>query len=144
MDALSQAPLRPVEGGRVSGTYGEPREGGRRHNGIDFAVPEGTLVRAARAGVAVVCGWQNPGNPSEGFGLRVWVDNGGGSFSCYAHLSRIDVAAGDRVEAGAAIGLSGNTGRTTGPHLHYEERLGAWGQAGTPRDPGFRVGDRVS
>lgn len=138
MGALSPVPLRPVDGGRVSGAYGEPREGGRRHNGIDFAVPEGTPVRAARPGTVVVCGWQDPDHPAEGFGLRVWVDNGDGSFSCYAHLSRIDVTAGARLVAGGAIGLSGNTGRTTGPHLHYEERLGAWGRAGTPRDPGFQ------
>lgn len=129
--------MRPVEGGRVSGAYGELRENGRRHNGIDFAVPEGTPTRAARSGTAIVTGWQNPSDFAEGFGLRVWIDNGDGSFSCYGHLSRIDVAAGQHLVAGDPLGLSGNTGHTTGPHLHYEERTGAWGQDGVPRDPGF-------
>lgn len=130
-------PRRPVEGGRISGAYGESRAGDRRHNGVDFAVPPGTVVRAARAGIVVVAGWQNPQDPAEGFGLRVWVDHGDGIFSCYAHLSEIHATAGQALAEGDLVGLSGNTGHTTGPHLHYEERTGAWGQEGTPRDPGF-------
>ncbi len=127
-----------MEGGRLSGAYGELREGGRRHNGVDFAVPPGTRVVAARAGTVAVAGWQNPADPAEGFGLRVWVASGDGVFSCYAHLSEIRAAVGQKLAAGDLVGFSGNTGRTTGPHLHYEERLGTWGQNGTPRDPGFR------
>lgn len=105
----------PVDGPRTSG-FG-PR-GGEFHAGIDLGVPVGTPVRAARAGKVIYAG------PSSGYGLRVDLDHGGGVVTRYAHLSRIDVPLGRDVAAGSTFALSGNTGHSTGPHLHFELRLG--------------------
>ncbi|MGH9042673.1 MAG: M23 family metallopeptidase [Acidimicrobiia bacterium] len=103
----------PVSGTLTSG-FG-PR-GGRHHDGIDLAVATGTPVRAARAGRVIAAG------SSGGYGLKVDLDHGGGLVTRYAHLSRIDVRYGTDVTGGATIGLSGNTGESTGPHLHFEVR----------------------
>lgn len=86
---------------------------GRRHNGIDYGAWTGTVVRAPRAGVVTFAGWD-----TTGFGNRVSVDCGAyGVLS--GHLSRIDVEVGERVAAGQQLGLTGSTGNSTGPHLHY-------------------------
>lgn len=95
------------------------------HTGIDFAVPEGTPVRAAAAGTVTFAGWHD-----SGFGLLVVLDHGNGYETYYAHLSRVLVAVGQYVQAGETLALSGNTGLSTGPHLHFEVRY-----LGTPVDP---------
>jgi murein DD-endopeptidase MepM/ murein hydrolase activator NlpD len=92
--------------------------GNRFHTGLDFAVPAGTPVAAAAAGRVTYAGW-HPG----GWGKLVTVAHGNGVRTMYAHLERIDVAVGQNVTCGAALGLVGATGVATGPHLHFEVRL---------------------
>jgi murein DD-endopeptidase MepM/ murein hydrolase activator NlpD len=88
------------------------------HPGVDIAVPVGTPVRAAGGGSAVEVG-QDPE-----YGEFVLLEHRDGIRSMYGHLSRVLVTAGDTVAAGRVIGLSGNSGRSTAPHLHYEIRRG--------------------
>ncbi len=95
-----------------------------RHEGIDLRAPPGSLVRAAGSGRVVKAGTDGP------FGLLVEIDHGGGLTTRYAHLSRILVRQGERVARGRPIGRVGSSGRSTGPHLHYELRV-----AGEPVDP---------
>ncbi|UGY94560.1 transglycosylase family protein [Streptomyces gobiensis] len=88
------------------------------HTGVDFPVPTGTSVRAITGGEVVSAGW------AESYGYQVVVRHNDGKYSQYAHLSAISVRSGQRVNAGQAIGRSGSTGNTTGPHLHLEVRTG--------------------
>ncbi len=98
---------------------------GQRHDGIDLSAPEGTLVRAAAAGEVIYTGNQS------GYGTIVILRHPPGSLiTLYAHNSAVLVKDGDRVEAGTPIAKVGQTGRTTGPHLHFEVREGT-----RPRDP---------
>ena len=83
------------------------------HNGLDIAVPNGTAVRAAASGEVVHSGWIN------GFGYTVIIDHGKGIETLYAHNSRTTVAEGSMVNRGERIALSGNTGLSTGPHVHF-------------------------
>ncbi|WP_255953202.1 M23 family metallopeptidase [Streptomyces odontomachi] len=92
-----------------------------KHSGQDFAVPIGTPVQAAHSGVVVKAG-PNGGGDGPAYGNAIVISNGHGTYSQYAHLSRIDVHVGETVKAGEHIALSGNTGNTTGPHLHFEIR----------------------
>ena len=87
------------------------------HSAIDIAVPLGTPVHATMSGTVTYAGWNN-----EGYGNLVIVKNGAYS-TYYAHLEEIPVSTGQNVEAGTVIGLSGSTGHSTGPHVHYEVRL---------------------
>jgi murein DD-endopeptidase MepM/ murein hydrolase activator NlpD len=91
----------------------------RDHFGIDFDAPIGTPVKAAQDGrvVEVTGGW------AGGFGNSILVDHGGGVTTRYAHLSQVNVSVGDTVSQGQVIGHSGNTGFSTGPHLHFETRV---------------------
>ncbi len=114
--------ILPAEGKLTSG-FG-PRRGGF-HTGIDLAMPVGTPIKAADSGMVTAAGW------AGAYGLRIKIDHGEGEYvTLYAHLSRTKVSAGDVVKQGDVIGHSGNTGRSTGPHLHFEIRVN-----GTPRDP---------
>jgi murein DD-endopeptidase MepM/ murein hydrolase activator NlpD len=94
------------------------------HEGIDISVPEGTPVRAAQAGNVILAAY------TGGYGNYTCVDHGGGVSSCYGHQSSYAVSAGDSVAQGEVIGYSGNTGSSTGPHLHFEIHVG-----GQPVDP---------
>lgn len=98
--------------------------GSTYHLGDDFATPIGTGLHALQHGTVTSAGW------SGGSGLRIEIDFGDGVSAVYAHLSSINVAAGQTVAAGQVIGASGNTGNSTGPHLHLEIHLG-----GVPIDP---------
>ena len=89
----------------------------RAHNGVDYGAPSGTAVRVVGDGVVEYSGRQN------GYGNVVQIDHGRGKSTVYAHLSRIDVRAGQRVEQGQLIGAVGATGWATGPHLHFEFRV---------------------
>jgi murein DD-endopeptidase MepM/ murein hydrolase activator NlpD len=109
------AMLTPVQG--VLGDRFGPR-GNWFHTGVDFEAPTGTAVHAARSGVVASAGWS-----SGGYGWLIVIDHGSGVTSWYAHLSRLDVAAGQHVAAGSLIGRVGASGRATGPHLHFEVRL---------------------
>jgi murein DD-endopeptidase MepM/ murein hydrolase activator NlpD len=87
------------------------------HTGIDVAVPVGTPIHSTMPGKVTYAGWN-----TEGYGNLVIVENGRYR-TYYAHLQSIPVTVGQTVEAGAVVGLSGNTGHSTGPHLHYEVRV---------------------
>ena len=114
--------LMPITGRETSG-FADARRyvaGGRvsYHNGLDIAAPQGTPVAVANDGVVVVAG-QYPVK-----GGWVMVDHGFGVFSHYFHMSRIDVQVGQEVSRGEVIGAVGSTGLATGPHLHWEVRVG--------------------
>jgi len=117
---------------------------GRFRYAFDFAMPVGTSIVAARAGevVLVVDGYER-GGPMQGLASKanaVFVQHDDGSFAAYAHLSKgIVVAPGDRVEAGTRLGLSGNTGYTSGPHLHFDVRTAD--DEGDIRSVSIRFGD---
>lgn len=85
------------------------------HHGQDFACPVGTPVYATGAGTVIAAGWN-----SGGFGNYVVIDHGYGYRTTYGHLSAVKVSNGDHVKRAALIGLSGNTGISSGPHLHYQ------------------------
>ena len=96
------------------------------HTGIDIAVPTGTPVRAALPGVVTKATYN-----AGGYGYYVMIDHGNGMVTLYAHNSKLLVSVGDTVEAGDTVSLSGSTGRSTGPHLHFEVRVN--GQRVNPR-----------
>ncbi len=87
----------------------------RWHFGQDFCCPIGTEVHATGAGIVAYAG-----NQRDGFGIKVVIDHGYGYRSIYGHLSEFNVRKGQKVSRGDFIGLSGNTGTSTGPHLHYQ------------------------
>jgi murein DD-endopeptidase MepM/ murein hydrolase activator NlpD len=123
--------LRPV-GGSIGDGFGWI--GGRRHTGLDFPAASGTPIGAAGRGTVGFAGWN-----SGGYGNLVVVRHRLGFETWYAHLSRIAVAAGAPVAGGSVLGWVGSTGRSTGPHLHFEVRL-----FGTPIDPVSRLLAAVS
>lgn len=102
--------------GVITSDYGWRVIGGRRefHTGIDISAPYGTPVSAAADGRVVYAGW------IRGYGYTVIIYHGYGFATLYAHLSSISVSYGDRVVKAQIIGRVGNTGRSFGPHLHYE------------------------
>lgn len=107
-------------GPRTHPIYGTPDF----HSGVDLAVPVGTPVHAAAPGTVIWAAARG------GYGLLVVIDHGDGYSTYYAHLSRILVEVGQFVEVGQVIALSGNTGLSTGPHLHFEIR-----EQGQPLNP---------
>jgi len=115
VNSVAQSISKSVPSGRpVGGFISQDFHPG--HNGIDFGVVVGTPVETTMSGKVTYAGWNN-----QGYGNLVIVENGDYK-TYYAHLSSIPVSVGDTVNAGATIGLSGNTGNSTGPHLHYEVR----------------------
>lgn len=122
MSAPASMPsIWPVTGVFTScfGSRGNPFGGGSSefHKGQDIAAPIGTAVMATADGVIVIAGWQ------RGYGRVVYIDHGNGMSTRYGHLSRIDVAEGQTIKRGEQVGLVGSSGRSTGPHLHYEVRI---------------------
>ena len=89
----------------------------RAHKGIDYGAPKGTPIRSVGSGTVEFAGWQN------GYGNAVEIRHGNGKSTFYAHMSRIDVRKGQRVEQGQNVGAVGSTGWSTGPHLHFEFRV---------------------
>jgi murein DD-endopeptidase MepM/ murein hydrolase activator NlpD len=104
------------------------------HTGLDLHAETGDPVRATADGTVVAAGW------SGGYGRVVDVDHHNGLSTRYAHLSSIEVRVGQSVKSGQIVGKVGSTGRSTGPHLHYETRL-----KGEPVDPQkfLRAGERL-
>ncbi len=125
----------PIAGGHVSSEYGmrqlsdDPAP--RMHDGLDIAAPEGTPIQAAQGGTVAHAGW------IKGYGNAVILDHGNGTTTLYGHASELLVKAGERVERGAPIAKVGNTGHSTGPHLHFEVR-----QEGRTVDPRRALGLR--
>ncbi|MCX4235899.1 M23 family metallopeptidase [Streptomyces sp. NPDC020707] len=102
------------------------------HSGQDFAVSSGTQVVAAHGGTVVKTGGNGAGD-GPAYGNAVVIKHGNGTYSQYAHLSRVDVKPGQVVKTGQRIALSGNTGNSSGPHLHFEIRTTAnYGSAVDP------------
>ncbi|MFI9151198.1 M23 family metallopeptidase [Streptomyces sp. NPDC053367] len=91
------------------------------HSGQDFAVPSGTPVVAAHGGTVVKAGGNGAGD-GPAYGNAIVIKHANGTYSQYAHLSRVDVKIGQIVATGQRIALSGNTGNSSGPHLHFEIR----------------------
>ncbi|MEU6944170.1 M23 family metallopeptidase [Streptomyces sp. NPDC046316] len=122
--AAKKAPswVKPVGGYTLTASF---NQGGamwaHKHSGQDFAVPVGTPVKAAGAGTVVKAG-PNGGGDGPAYGNAIVVKHANGKYSQYAHLSKINVHIGQKVGAGQKIALSGNTGNSSGPHLHFEIR----------------------
>lgn len=134
MDALERTLIaipsgKPSSTGMMSSGYGFRRDpftgGGAMHSGIDFKGPHGLPILAAAGGKVTHAGWKS------GYGKTVEITHGNGLMTRYAHLSRIGVAAGQKIEQGLPLGAMGSTGRSTGTHLHFEVRLN--GRAINPR-----------
>ncbi|MBR4737754.1 MAG: M23 family metallopeptidase [Rhodocyclaceae bacterium] len=108
----------PISGGRINSSFGNRRDPFTGelafHSGQDFPVPVGTPVRAAGGGLVVFAG------PRAAYGITVEIDHGSGVVTRYAHNSEVTVKVGDVVRAGDVVAKSGSTGRSTGPHLHFE------------------------
>ncbi len=119
---------RPVSTGWYSSNYGwriDPFTGQKAfHEGVDFMAVSGTPIHAAGGGIVVYAA------TDAGYGNMIEIDHGNGLISRYAHASKLLVKVGDVVMKGQEIGEVGTTGRSTGPHLHFEERL-----HGIPQDP---------
>jgi len=110
--------------GKINNEFGFRRSpfGGRHyefHNGIDIDGERGDVVAAPASGTVTEAGWKG------GYGQMIEIDHGNGLVTRYGHLSRIEVEAGQPISRGQLIGFIGSTGRSTGPHLHYELRVGA-------------------
>jgi len=128
-DTAKRLPFaNPAPGREITSRFGnrpDPFFGGlAMHAGIDFRAPTGTEIRSTGAGKIVTASF------SGGYGNMVEIDHGLGLSTRYGHMSRILVSEGDTVETGQILGLAGSTGRSTGPHLHYEVR-----RNGDPVDP---------
>ena len=120
---LLRVPLRKPVNGEIdlSSTFGVRVDPflhvAAMHTGLDFRGDTGDPIRATAAGTVVGAGW------SGGYGRMVEIDHGNGLSTRYGHLSQIDVKVGDEIRIGQVIGRMGSTGRSTGPHLHYETRI---------------------
>jgi len=125
------ANMKPTKSGVVTFAYGRKYRTGGIHKGLDFSAPVGTPVYACVAGTVVHAGrhvykkgW------GYSFGLHVIIDNvrfvdkSAGLWASYCHLSKVNVKVGQKVKRGDVLGLSGNTGRSTGAHLHLEIQSG--------------------
>ena len=112
----------PVRDYAINSPFGPRRMPGqtvRNHEGVDIAAPQGTSVFVAAEGSVLRTGYD-----AAGYGRFVEIGHPNGMSTLYGHLSRVDVASGDRLDAGERLGLVGSTGRSTGPHLHFEVRRG--------------------
>jgi murein DD-endopeptidase MepM/ murein hydrolase activator NlpD len=110
--------IKPISGGTQSSGFGKrtaPTKGASTyHKGIDWSVPTGTAVYASCGGTVAKAGW------GSGYGYVVYINHEDGRQTRYGHLSKVLVKVGQTVKQGEKIALSGNTGITTGPHLHFE------------------------
>lgn len=137
---VDQFPLKnPAPGNSVSSTFGnrkDPILGSQAfHGGIDFRAPTGEPVLATGDGTVVSAGWNG------GYGQMVEIKHANGWITRYAHMSRLSVSEGDKISAGQKVGEVGSTGRSTGPHLHYEIR-----RQDAARDPApfLKTGKRIA
>ncbi len=128
--------IRPVINGRISDKFGlriDPfTDILKHHEGLDISAPVGTKVHAAAAGVVILA--KNTYIPGKGYGKEIILDHGNGIKTRYAHLSKILVRNGQKVKRWDVIGYVGETGKTTGPHLHYEVLV-----RGKPVNPDYYI-----
>ena len=128
-NAVAVPSLMPLEGATMTSAYGMRNhpilQRRRNHNGVDLAAPRGTPVYATADGLVGMAQYYSS------YGNYVQIEHGGEMQTRYAHLSSYVVADGERVRKGQLIGYVGSTGRSTGPHLHYEVRVA--GEAVDPR-----------
>jgi murein DD-endopeptidase MepM/ murein hydrolase activator NlpD len=128
--AVAVPSIAPVQGFRLTSAYGvreHPILGGERmHKGLDLAVAAGTPVLAPADGVVEKASW------FSSYGNFIEIAHGGNMETRYGHLSGYNVVAGQHVHKGDVIGYVGSTGRSTGPHLHYEVRIGGEAVDPTP------------
>lgn len=114
--------IKPISGGRLTSNFGRrkaPTKGASTyHKGVDWATPTGTAVVASSGGTVAKAGW------GSGYGYVVYINHPDGRQTRYGHLSKVLVSAGQTVSQGERIALSGNTGVSTGPHLHFEILIG--------------------
>lgn len=114
--------IKPISGGRLTSGFGKrtsPTKGASSyHKGVDWATPVGTAVVASSSGVVTRAGW------GSGYGYCVYIRHSDGRETRYGHLSKVLVSVGQSVSQGQKIALSGNTGVSTGPHLHFEILIG--------------------
>ncbi len=110
--------IKPISGGRLSSRFGRrsaPTKGASTyHKGVDWATPIGTAVMASSTGTVARAGW------GSGYGYVVYINHADGKQTRYAHLSKVLVSSGQKVSQGDKIALSGNTGVSSGPHVHFE------------------------
>lgn len=113
--------VMPADMNSISSGFGYRRDpftgGAAMHRGLDFKAPHGSPIHAAAAGKVTFAGTKS------GYGRTVEISHGSGMVTRYAHMSRWNARVGDKVEAGDVIGAIGSTGRSTGPHLHFEVRI---------------------
>ena len=131
----------PIQGGKITTPYKKKGKHWSKgyHTGVDFAQAVGTPVYAVQGGTVLAGGW------GKSYGIQILVDQDplfdgtpkriAGGWAIYAHLSKSNVTAGQRIEKGDLIGYVGNTGNSTGAHLHYEVRNNQRWSAGTEVDP---------
>lgn len=119
--SISVPSIMPLQDAKLTSDFGmrtHPVMGGRRsHKGLDLAAPMGTPIYATADGIVDRAEW------FSSYGLFIEIEHGAELETRYAHMSRLAVAAGQRVKKGDLIGYVGSTGRSTGPHLHYEVRV---------------------
>ena len=134
----------PVPGHPTTSGFG--MRWGAMHDGVDIGAPTGTPIYATKGGTVIFASNYDDG----GFGLHTVIDHGGGITSGYAHQSRLGARVGDRVAKGQNIGFVGNTGQSTGPHLHFQlgrgQSGGRYSYSTDPRSfgiPGLAVGGNV-
>ena len=120
--------IKPISGGKLTSRFGRrtaPKKGAStNHKGVDWGIPRGSTIVASSGGTVTKAGW------GGGYGYVVYIKHPGGIETRYAHCSKVLVSAGQTVKQGQKIALSGNTGVSTGPHLHFEIRMN-----GTPVNP---------
>lgn len=114
--------IKPLDGGILTSNFG--MRWGTLHAGVDWGCPIGTPVKAACSGTVIQAGWMN------GYGNCITISHANGMATRYGHLNEVKVSVGQKVKQGKVIAFSGNTGMSTGPHLHFEIR-----KEDTPTDP---------
>ena len=114
--------IKPISGGRLTSTFGNRTATIRgmttNHGAVDWATPIGTSVVASCGGRVSFAGWKSS------YGYCIFIEHPDGRQTRYAHLSKVLVSAGQTVAQGEKIALAGNTGVSTGPHIHFEIRIG--------------------
>ena len=139
IERISKIPsIRPVSGGFLNSSFGyrqDPIDNVMRfHHGQDITVKKGTPIYAPATGIVKRAYY------AGGFGNHIKLDHGNGYTTLFAHLSKIKVKHGQKVDRGQIIGLTGNTGRSTAPHLHYE--IHHYGEPKNPLDYFFHIAEK--